>query len=118
MFPTPKTCWKGAKSQWRASSAVATRRRPLLRGAARVDNAPMSEANKSVQAQRTYTFGQNLRMARRGAGISQDDLAKESGVDRTAISTYERGRREPNLRTIVRLARALGVEPAELLQHL
>lgn len=64
------------------------------------------------------TFGQNLREARRQAGVSQDDLARESGVDRTAISTYERGRREPNLRTVVKLARALGVSPATLLRDL
>jgi transcriptional regulator with XRE-family HTH domain len=83
----------------------------------------MSKANESVSETRgnrvrEATFGQNLRAARRGAGISQDDLARESGVDRTAISTYERGRREPNLRTIVRLADALGIAPAELVRHL
>jgi transcriptional regulator with XRE-family HTH domain len=50
--------------------------------------------------------------------MSQDDLAERSSVDRSAISNYERGLREPNLRTIVRLARALGVEPAFLLRDL
>jgi transcriptional regulator with XRE-family HTH domain len=39
-------------------------------------------------------------------------------VDRSAISNYERGTREPNLRTIVRLARALDVTPASLLRDL
>jgi transcriptional regulator with XRE-family HTH domain len=59
-----------------------------------------------------------LRDARRKACASQDDLAERSGVDRSAISNYERGRREPNLRTIVKLARALEVEPASLLRDL
>lgn len=67
---------------------------------------------------RSIVFGQNLRAARRAAKVSQEDLSRDSGVDRTAISTYERGRREPNLRTIVKLARALNVEPAELLRGL
>ncbi len=67
---------------------------------------------------RAVAFGQNLREARRRAKVSQEDLSHQSGVDRTAISTYERGRREPNLRTIVKLARALGVAPADLLQGL
>jgi transcriptional regulator with XRE-family HTH domain len=77
----------------------------------------MREANRGVGI-RPNTFGQNLRVARRRKGISQDDLARGSGVDRTAISTYERGRREPNLRTIVRLAQALEIAPAELLRHM
>jgi transcriptional regulator with XRE-family HTH domain len=45
-------------------------------------------------------------------------LARVSGVDRSAISNYERGMREPNLRTIVKLARALDVSPSSLLRDL
>jgi transcriptional regulator with XRE-family HTH domain len=60
-------------------------------------------------------FGENLRAARTGAGLSQEALAYEAVVDRAAISVYERGRREPNLRTILKLARALGLSPAALL---
>jgi ribosome-binding protein aMBF1 (putative translation factor) len=67
---------------------------------------------------RAMAFGENLRHARHAADVSQEDLSQDSGVDRTAISTYERGRREPNLRTIVKLARALGVTPADLLRGL
>lgn len=92
---------------------------------ARVDNAPMAivSAKEGVSRakaaeRRAVAFGQNLREARRAAKVSQEDLSRDSGVDRTAISTYERGRREPNLRTIVKLARALKVEPAELLRGL
>lgn len=80
----------------------------------RVRNASVSNASSS----RARTFGQTLREMRRKAGVSQDDLAQRSGVDRSAISNYERGRREPNLRTIVKLARALDVEPAFLLRDL
>lgn len=81
--------------------------------------AQLGEEGKRIQAQRrAQAFGANLRAARRSTGISQDDLARGSSVDRTAISTYERGRREPNLRTIVRLARALGIPPADLLRGL
>lgn len=60
-------------------------------------------------------FGENLRGARTGAGLSQEALAYEAVVDRAAISVYERGRREPNLRTILKLARALGLSPVALL---
>jgi len=60
-------------------------------------------------------FGENLRASRTGAGLSQEALAYEAVVDRAAISVYERGRREPNLRTILKLARALGLSPVALL---
>jgi transcriptional regulator with XRE-family HTH domain len=60
-------------------------------------------------------FGANLRAARKGAGLSQEALAYEAEVDRAAISVYERGGREPNLRTVLKLARALRLSPVALL---
>lgn len=60
-------------------------------------------------------FGANLRAARKGAGLSQEALAYEADVDRAAISVYERGRREPNLRTVLKLSRALQMSPVALL---
>jgi transcriptional regulator with XRE-family HTH domain len=61
-------------------------------------------------------FGVNLRWARERAGISQEALANDAHVDRAAISVFERGRRNPNLRTLLRLARALEVPPGMLLR--
>ncbi len=61
-------------------------------------------------------FGANLRWAREHASLSQEALANEASVDRAAISVFERGRRDPNLRTILRLARALEVDPGVLLR--
>lgn len=63
-------------------------------------------------------FGANLRWARERAGLSQEALANEAGVDRAAVSVFERGRRNPNLRTILRLARALELPPGVLLRGL
>ncbi|HEV3071122.1 MAG TPA: helix-turn-helix transcriptional regulator [Solirubrobacteraceae bacterium] len=60
-------------------------------------------------------FGINLRWARQRAGISQEALALKAEVDRAAISVFEHGRRDPNLRTILKLARALEVPPAMML---
>lgn len=68
-----------------------------------------------LPAESGLRFGANLRAARTGAGLSQEALAYEAVVDRAAISVYERGRREPNLRTILKLARALGLSPVTLL---
>jgi transcriptional regulator with XRE-family HTH domain len=61
-------------------------------------------------------FGANLRWARERAGISQEALANDAHVDRAAISVFERGKRNPNLRTLLRLARALALPPGVLLR--
>jgi transcriptional regulator with XRE-family HTH domain len=63
----------------------------------------------------TAAFAENLRAVRLRLGLSQERLASLSRLHRTEISLLERGEREPRLNTIVRLARGLGVAPAELL---
>ena len=60
-------------------------------------------------------FAQNLRTHRQRVGVSQERLAFMCSLHRTEISLLERGAREPRLSTIVKLARALDVTPAELL---
>lgn len=47
---------------------------------------------------------------------SQERFADDIGMDRTYIGGIERGRRNPTLDVIVRLAEGLGVPPAELLR--
>jgi transcriptional regulator with XRE-family HTH domain len=46
--------------------------------------------------------------------ISQEDLAKESGVTASTINRLEKGYQKPNFKTIRALAVALGVEPHEI----
>lgn len=53
----------------------------------------------------------DLRLAR---ALSQRDLAARAGVAPKTVVDLELGRQEPRLRTIRRLAGALGVEPAEV----
>lgn len=60
-------------------------------------------------------FGDRLRELRRQRGWeSQEAFAHHVGLDRTYISGLERGRRNPTLDVIVKLAQGLGVKPAEL----
>jgi transcriptional regulator with XRE-family HTH domain len=61
-------------------------------------------------------FAENLRRARHRAGVSQEALAFECGMHRTALSRLETCERAPEFRTLLRLARALGVTPASLLR--
>jgi transcriptional regulator with XRE-family HTH domain len=79
---------------------------PALRG-------PRQTADHATPA---ACFGVNLRWARGRAGVSQEALANDAEVDRAAISVFERGKRNPNLRTVLKLARALGLPPGVLLQ--
>ncbi|HEV7943831.1 MAG TPA: helix-turn-helix transcriptional regulator [Solirubrobacteraceae bacterium] len=60
-------------------------------------------------------FGQRLRELRTTLGISQDDLSRRTGIHSTAIGRLERGKREPRLRTILRVAKGLGIRPGALL---
>lgn len=63
-------------------------------------------------------FSENLRSARHAAGLSQEALGDAAELHRTEVSLLERGERDPRLATIVRLARGLGIEPADLLRGL
>ncbi len=58
--------------------------------------------------------GINLRRFRREKEWSQEDLAFESGLHRTYVSGIERGVRNPTLLILEKLAKTLGVAPAEL----
>lgn len=60
-------------------------------------------------------LGSNVRRARLGLGISQEELAFRAEMKRSYVSDLERGTRNPSLKAIGRLAAALGVEPASLL---
>lgn len=61
-------------------------------------------------------FGQRVRVLRDESGLTQDQLAKASGVHRVTIARVEAGRREVGLTSLVALARALGHTASDLLE--
>jgi transcriptional regulator with XRE-family HTH domain len=61
------------------------------------------------------TFGANLRAARERAGLSQEALGHRASFHLTEVNRIERGRRNPGLLTIVKLAKALDLPASELL---
>ena len=64
---------------------------------------------------RTLTaFGLNVLKLREAKNFSQDKLAEKADLDRTYISGIERGLRNPGLKNVVRIAKALGVSTSEL----
>jgi transcriptional regulator with XRE-family HTH domain len=63
-----------------------------------------------------WQFAENLFLARRRAGISQEQLGLGAGLHRTEIGQLEQGHRRPRIDTLVKLAGALGVPPGDLLK--
>jgi transcriptional regulator with XRE-family HTH domain len=57
----------------------------------------------------------SLKAARSRADLTLSELAEKSGVAVDTISGIERGVRVPQARTLNKLARALGVDPAILI---
>jgi transcriptional regulator with XRE-family HTH domain len=60
-------------------------------------------------------FGANLRAAREHAGLTQEALGHISDFHPTEVNRIERGRRNPGLITILRLAKALNIPAGDLL---
>ena len=72
---------------------------------------PGPEAEAGMRAR----FGENVRLLRAHAHISQEELACRADVHRTQISMFESGQRTPLLGTAIKLAAALEVEVPTLL---
>jgi transcriptional regulator with XRE-family HTH domain len=60
-------------------------------------------------------LGSNLRAARKKLGLTQEQVAERSGVHSTEVSRIEAGKRDPQVSTLRKLARAVEVPPGELL---
>lgn len=59
----------------------------------------------------------NLRQLRQARGLSQEELAHRAEIDRTYVSALERSIYAAGIDVVDRLARALGVEAADLLRR-
>lgn len=59
-------------------------------------------------------LGQSVRQRREARGLTQEKLAEKAGLDPTYISGIERGLRNPGIKNVARLAKALGFTTAEL----
>lgn len=61
-------------------------------------------------------FGRNLFRCRRRAAMSQEELGALASLHRTEIGMLEQGTRLARVDTLMKLAGALAVSPAELLE--
>jgi len=60
-------------------------------------------------------FGALVKGARKDLGLSQDALATEVGISRTAITNIESGRQGTTIEMLYKIAEALEVQPVDLL---
>ena len=60
-------------------------------------------------------LGANVRRLRSEKGWSQEDYADRAGIHRTYVSDMERGRRNPTVTVVEKLAKPLGVRAGDLL---
>ena len=76
----------------------------------------MSEdERKALSRQVAVRFGENLHRARRRLGLSQESLAVRASLHRTEIGMLEHGQRLARIDTLIRLAGAMSIPPADLI---
>ena len=61
-------------------------------------------------------FGEKVRTLRYEAGLTLEELGERCGMELAYVSRVERGQKDVQLSTIVRLACGLGVAPAALVE--
>ena len=73
--------------------------------------------SRSFEPKSVLAFGQVVRELRLVAGVSQEDLAHRSSLERAHVGRIERGENQPTLWVILKLAEGLGVTPGVLLDQ-
>ena len=61
-------------------------------------------------------IGNKLRQLRERRALRQEDLAALAGVGKNTVNRIEKNRTEPHMTTVRKLAQALEVDPAELVE--
>jgi transcriptional regulator with XRE-family HTH domain len=60
-------------------------------------------------------IGTQVKRARERELLTQEELAERAGIGTATLNRIENDRVEPHFRTIRKIARALGVDPKELI---
>jgi transcriptional regulator with XRE-family HTH domain len=72
----------------------------------------------ATETKRLKTFGKRVAEVRRAKGFTQESLAEKANVTALTVSYIEQGRQWPRISTLCDIAKALNVEPYELLKGL
>jgi transcriptional regulator with XRE-family HTH domain len=72
----------------------------------------------SLKKEKALYIGKALKPIRLAAGMSQEELAHRSKLDRSYISDLETNKKSPSFATIIMLAMGLGMEPGDLVHEM
>lgn len=61
-------------------------------------------------------FGKNVRRIRLEKGLTIEGLANDVGLSYSYVGEMQRGKRNPTLKVVERVAKTLGVRPVDLLR--
>jgi transcriptional regulator with XRE-family HTH domain len=73
---------------------------------------------RKKKAPEAVAFGAKVREIRTKRKLTQEALAEAAGIASIQVGFIERGNNVPKLTMILRLARALGVRPGSLIDHI
>ena len=73
---------------------------------------------KSLHQKRSETLTRLLIRARKGAGMTQAEVAAKLGHGQAYVSKYERGKKVFGVIEFIEVAEALGLDPAEVVRKL
>lgn len=71
---------------------------------------------KKKEAALLRKLGRTIRENRQIRGVTQLSLGLETGLSKAYVCDIEKGRRNPSFTVICRIAKAMGMDPAELLE--
>ena len=69
----------------------------------------------NIHKQVLEKFGEKMQKVRQSTEVTQEELATRLGMHRTYIGLIERGERNPTIRTLYKIAKALKVNASDLL---
>lgn len=78
----------------------------------------MSKSYTDGELAQLKNVGETIREIRNDSALSQEQLAHNSGLDRTYIGSVERGERNISVLNLKKIADALNVNTSDLLKNL
>jgi DNA-binding XRE family transcriptional regulator len=87
---------------------------PELIGTLHIGTAGQAAGNGKQLSKWKEFIGEKIRELRKGANLTQEQLAENSGIPQSHISRIESGRHSPSHKTLTRIAKALGVSVGDL----
>lgn len=63
-------------------------------------------------------IGRRIRQARETAGLTQEDVAYDAGINLSYYGKLERGLNNPTAATLLRVAAVIGIDPGEIVAGL